>query len=50
LGTGYQLRVPNVPGGTALTIQFISSVANNPCGLDNVKVRMIQPGTLIRYY
>ncbi len=46
-GTGYQLRAPNVPGGTALTIQFISAVANNPCGLDNVKVRMIQPGLLV---
>lgn len=49
-GTGYQLRAPNVPGGTALTIQFISAMPNNPCGLDNVKVRMIQPGLLIMLY
>ncbi len=49
-GTGYHLLAPSVPPGTALTIQFISAVADSPCGLDNVKVRILQPGLLVMIY
>jgi hypothetical protein len=49
-GTGYRLVAPKVPAGTALTIQLISAVADSPCGLDNVKVRILHPGLLVMIY